>query len=156
MSQINYVDDTIQIDADVLAQAFNISAEDLRRKMCEGAITSRSEKGEGDDAGKVRLTFFSADRRIRIVADERGNVLTCSAADFRKPLTRPSLAVSRTKAASAGNAGGGTEDASRPGNVAAGESDAARRLRLDALLDAALSDTFPASDPVAISFGSGR
>lgn len=156
MTQIDYVDDAVQVDANVLAQAFAISTERLKLGMREGVITSRFEKGEGDDAGKVRLTFFSTDRRVRMIADQRGTVLTCSAVNFRKPLPDPSATPSRSHEASAGDNGGGVDEATPADRRAAEEFDAARRARLDALLDEALADTFPASDPIAISFGPGR
>ncbi|WP_417425660.1 DUF6522 family protein [Hoeflea sp.] len=82
MTQISYSDEMIEVDADVLAKAFCIDADTLKRDMRSGAITSRFERGEDDDAGKVRLTFFSASRRVRITADAEGKVITCSALDF--------------------------------------------------------------------------
>ncbi|WP_206455088.1 DUF6522 family protein [Aurantimonas marina] len=82
MTHIAFVDDAIQIDADMLAKAFRIDADDLKQGMRDGTITSRFERGEDEDAGKVRLTFFAASRRVRITADEDGTILTCSAIDF--------------------------------------------------------------------------
>lgn len=131
MTKIEFADDMIQIDAQVLAKAFRIGTDDLKQGMRDGTITSRFERGEDDDAGRFRLTFFSADRRVRITADETGHVLTCSAVDYQRPRMR----VSRPD--------GGENQA-----------DAARRARLDRVLDAALQDTFPASDPIAICFDS--
>lgn len=156
MAWIEYTDDGVQVDASILAQAFAISAEDLRLGMREGAITSRFEQGEGEDAGKVRLTFFTADRRLRMIADERGSVLACSAMDFRTPLPPSPATPSRSYGAGSCDTGSGAEDTTSADRGAAEESDAARRARLDALLDEALYDTFPASDPVSISFCMGR
>lgn len=156
MARIEYINDGVQVDASILAQAFAISAEDLRLGMREGAITSRFEQGEGEDAGKVRLTFFSADRRVRMIADERGSVLACSAVDFRTPLPRSPATPSRSHGAGACDASSGAAYETFADRHVAEEFDAARRARLDALLDEALCDTFPASDPVAISFGMGR
>ena len=51
---IEFDDDVIRIDAEVLARAFAIKEETLKRKMREGTITSRFERGEGEDAGKAR------------------------------------------------------------------------------------------------------
>lgn len=156
MTRIEYVNDGVQVDASILAQAFAISAEDLRLGMREGSITSRFEQGEGEDAGKVRLTFFSADRRVRMIADERGSVLACSAEDFRTPLPCSPATPSRSHGAGASDASSGAADETSADRHVAEEFDAARRDRLDALLDEALCETFPASDPVAISFGMGR
>ena len=154
MTRIEYINDGVQVDAGTLAQAFAISADDLRLGMREGAITSRFEQGEGEDAGKVRLTFFSADRRVRMIADERGSVLECSAVTF--PLPRSPAAPSQRQEACAPDVSSGASDETSTDFDAAEEADAARRVRLDALLDEALCDTFPASDPVAVSFPSAR
>ncbi|HEY9037714.1 MAG TPA: DUF6522 family protein [Roseovarius sp.] len=142
MTKIEFANDMIQVDAGLLAKAFRISAEDLKHRMRDGTITSRFERGEGEDAGKVRLTFFSADRRVRMTADENGNVLTCTAADF----ARPPLGI--------GGAASDAESGARDGSSAqtAGEAERDRRSRIDALLDVALQGTFPASDPIAVSF----
>ncbi len=78
VTRIEYDGDVIRIDADILARAFAIKEEVLKRKMREGVITSRAEKGEDEDAGKVRLTFYSPKQRVRIIADEQGSILTCS------------------------------------------------------------------------------
>ncbi|MEC5293869.1 DUF6522 family protein [Aurantimonas sp. C2-6-R+9] len=94
MTHIAFADDAIQIDADVLAKAFRIEADDLKQGMRDGTITSRFERGADEDAGKVRLTFFAASRRVRMTIDESGTILTCSAIDFGKlPLPASSRRV---------------------------------------------------------------
>ena len=98
--------------------------------MREGTITSRFERGEGEDAGTVRLVFFSRARRIRITADEGGNILTCGAVDFAGP---PGFGSRLSAPASASG------------------QDAEQAAHVEMLLDLALEGTFPASDPVAIS-----
>ncbi|WP_289041717.1 DUF6522 family protein [uncultured Aliiroseovarius sp.] len=85
MAQIELANDQVRIDADIVAKAFRIDPRDLQDRMREGTITSRFEQGEGEDAGKVRLTFFSEDRKVRITADEGGNVLNCSAIPYLRP-----------------------------------------------------------------------
>ena len=155
MTRIEYINDGVQVDAGILAQAFAISAEDLRLGMREGAITSRFEQGEGEDAGKVRLTFSSADRRVRMIADERGRVLECTAVDFRTPPPRSPATPSQSHGAGGHDTGSGAAAETSADRNVAEASDADRRARLDALLDDALCDTFPASDPVALSFGVG-
>lgn len=82
MSMITVADDAIQIDADVLAKAFRIDVDELKKGMRESTITSQFERGEEEDAGRMRLTFFSARRQVRITAEESGRILTCSAVDF--------------------------------------------------------------------------
>ncbi len=131
MSEIEFSEDMIQINAEIVAKAFRINSDELKQRMRDGTITSQSEHGTDEDAGKIRLTFFSADRRVRVTADDNGNLLTCSAVDSGK---RPAPAVS--------------PDAATTANIAMDEV----KRRLDALLDAALEGTFPASDPVALGF----
>ncbi|QYX57208.1 hypothetical protein K1T73_02005 [Roseovarius sp. SCSIO 43702] len=92
MTKIEFSGDTVQVDARTLAKAFRIGTNDLKQGMRDGTITSRFERGEDEDAGKVRLTFFSANRRVRMTADESGNVLTCSAVDYARPPLRVSRA----------------------------------------------------------------
>lgn len=141
MTQLEFSKGNVSIDAAVLARAFGISADDLKHGMRDGTITSRFERGEGEDAGRVRLLFFSPARRIRITADQTGKVLTCGAADLAAPpgLARP--------AAAAGHAPPGAATVSEAPEAAADD----REARLEMLLELALQGTFPASDPIAIS-----
>ncbi len=44
-------------------------------KMRSGEITSRSEQGVDEDAGRVRLTFWYAGQRVRLICDADGTVL---------------------------------------------------------------------------------
>lgn len=77
MTRIVFTDTGAEIDAEFLARRLAISPDALQRGLRAGTITSRFEKGEGEDAGRVRLTFFSPARRSRIIADESGDVLSC-------------------------------------------------------------------------------
>ncbi len=95
MPEITYGDATIQIEAKVLAEALRLDPDELLRQMREGTITSRLEHGEGENAGHVRLTFFSANRRIRMVADQSGNILSCGGVDVGR---RPSPEAGRKAA----------------------------------------------------------
>ncbi|MCF3594179.1 DUF6522 family protein [Rhodobacteraceae bacterium LMO-12] len=128
MPAIEIGTDQIQIDAEIVAKALKLAPQDLQARMRQGTVTSRFERGEGDDAGRVRLTFFSDTRRARITADTTGMVLTCTGADF----SRSSRPTASPKAAT--------------------PTVSPDRQKLDAMLDDALNDTFPASDPVALSF----
>lgn len=91
MAQVEFVGDQARIDAEIPARALGLSAAALQSGMRDGTITSRLERGEGADAGRIRLTFFSRDRRARIVAEETGRVLTCVAVPLT--LTRGRAAV---------------------------------------------------------------
>lgn len=63
------------IDADDLGRLLDLPPSEVQALMRTGKITSRFEIGEGDDAGKVRLTFFHSDRRVRLTCAEDGTVL---------------------------------------------------------------------------------
>ena len=68
------------IDAGELGALLGLAAEDVRRMMREGGITTRTERGEGADAGRYRLSFLSPDRRLQLIVDEAGEVLQRSRA----------------------------------------------------------------------------
>ena len=91
MTTIEIAPDLIQVDADIVAKALKITPHDLQQRLREGTVTSRYETGEGADAGRVRLTFYSDSRRARITADASGAVLFCSAADYRRRPARHQL-----------------------------------------------------------------
>lgn len=63
------------VDAHDLGPLLGITPADVPAKMRSGEITSRSEEGVGEDAGKHRLTFWYQGRRVRLVCDDAGNVL---------------------------------------------------------------------------------
>lgn len=144
MTPIEFSEDGVRIDAAVLAKAFGISADDLKQGMREGTITSRFERGEGDDAGTMRLFFFSPTRRIRMTMDESGNVVTCAAVD----LAGTPGSGNRMRQAAARDAGTDPEAA---GSAPMDGQDPEQAAHIETLLDLALQGTFPASDPIAIS-----
>ena len=75
------------IDAETLADGLGVALSDVRALMRSGAITSRCERGEGDDEGRTRLTFFHRSRRFRLVVDAGGRTLQRSTIDFgERPL----------------------------------------------------------------------
>ncbi len=93
MSQISFADQTIQIDATLIASGLRMSQEALRTAMQEGHVTRTVEKGEGDDAGRFRVTFYSPTRRLRLLFDAAGTILQTSSADYSRK-TRPAATTS--------------------------------------------------------------
>lgn len=80
-------EDGVSVDAALLGEALGVPPSDVMRLMREGAITSLLERGEGEDAGRMRLTFFHGSRRFRLVVDETGAILQRSSVDYGdKPL----------------------------------------------------------------------
>jgi len=66
----------IQFDAAMIADAFALDPATVPGLMRDGRITSKCERGEGEDAGKYRVTFWYGDRALRLTIDEAGNLLS--------------------------------------------------------------------------------
>ena len=84
MGAISFEDGRIEVDAALVAKALKMEPEALRAALRSGAVTSQCETGMDEDAGRFRLTFFSATRRLRLTVDASGEVLQTSSADFRR------------------------------------------------------------------------
>lgn len=82
MKTVEFEDGAVQIDAAVVASGLGLAPESLLAGMRDGKVTSLSETGVGDDAGLFRLTFFCANRRLRLVVDGSGIIVRQSAIDF--------------------------------------------------------------------------
>jgi hypothetical protein len=82
MTMIEFEEGTIQVDATIVAEGLGIEPSLVHKRMREGKITSLCERGVDDDNGRYRLTFFSENRRFRLVVDEMGNVVQRSAIEF--------------------------------------------------------------------------
>ena len=87
MAQIDIGPDGVQIDAQIVAKALKLTPQALQSGMRDGTVTSLFETGEGADAGRMRLTFYSDTRRARITADTNGAVLSCTAVDYKRPFS---------------------------------------------------------------------
>lgn len=64
-----------QIDAADLGPLLGIPPADAQRLMRAGRITSLHEAGQGEDAGRHRITFRHGATRVRFTVDETGEVL---------------------------------------------------------------------------------
>lgn len=82
MTRIELQDGAIQIDADIIGRGLGLEAETVRTLMRERKITSLCERGEKEDAGRYRLTFFHAGKRFRLVIDATGGIVQSSTVDF--------------------------------------------------------------------------
>ena len=80
-TQIDFEQGAIRIDATLVAADLGISPTLILARIREGRITSRCERGLGEDAGRFRLTFFHGNRSVRLVVDDAGSVLERSSAD---------------------------------------------------------------------------
>jgi hypothetical protein len=82
MTEIQFEDRAIVVDANVIGKAFGIDRTRVQQLMREGKITSLSERGTDDDAGTCRLTFFYGNCRARLIVSEQGHILRRSSIDF--------------------------------------------------------------------------
>ncbi|WP_445500673.1 DUF6522 family protein [Microvirga sp. G4-2] len=82
MPEIEIQDGTIQVDASVLGEGLGVEPSCVPELLRSGAITSRCERGIGEDEGRFRLTFFHAGRRLRLVVEAAGRILQRSTIDF--------------------------------------------------------------------------
>jgi hypothetical protein len=82
MKPVEFYDGAVQIDGAVVAEGLGITLPTLRKRMHEGKITSRTERGIDVDRGRHRLTFFSEHRRFRLVVDDNGAIIQRSSLDF--------------------------------------------------------------------------
>jgi hypothetical protein len=74
--QIEIGDNGFVVDAELLAQAFDLEAATVPLEMRHGTITAKCEKGVGDDNGLWRLTFFHNGKALRLTVDAGGKVVS--------------------------------------------------------------------------------
>lgn len=73
----------VTVEAPLVAAAFGLDPADVVRMIRDGRVTTRHEIGEGEDAGRQRVTFFHGGRAFRLTLDQDGRVL--SRATFAAP-----------------------------------------------------------------------
>lgn len=66
----------ITVPAELLATSFGIEPAEVQALMTSGGITSRSETGEAEHAGRFRVTFWYGDRQVRFTCSDDGTILT--------------------------------------------------------------------------------
>ena len=72
---VNLTETGATVDAHDLGPLLGLKPAEVPAKMRSGEITSQSETGIGEDAGRVRLTFWYAGQRVRLICDAEGIVL---------------------------------------------------------------------------------
>lgn len=82
MATIKFDDDEVQVDAAIIGKGLGVDPSVVQPLIREGKIASRHERGEGADAGRLRLTFFLGNRRFQLVVDDAGRIIQRSAIDF--------------------------------------------------------------------------
>src|SRR5208283_828264 len=79
---ITFEDDAVEVPAAVMAYGFDLETPMVQSLMRSGELTSLCEKGENEDIGRYRLTFFYMNRRLQLVIDATGEILQRSVIDF--------------------------------------------------------------------------
>lgn len=84
MADVTRNGEEFTVDAAIIADGLGVPEHAIARAMSTGAITTRTERGEGGDAGRFRLSFFHRENVLRLTVDGDGRIL--SRATFtRKP-----------------------------------------------------------------------
>jgi hypothetical protein len=87
MGTIEFFEDSVEVDALIIADGLGMEAAVLQEQMRKGKVTGRCEHGIDEDEGRYRLTFFTERRRLRLVIDKTGKLLQRSVIDFgNRPL----------------------------------------------------------------------
>jgi hypothetical protein len=82
MGMIEFQAGAIRIDSKVIGKDLNMDPSVGQNFIREGKITSRCERGIEEDEDRYRLTFFTKQRRFRLVIDSMGNVIQRSTINF--------------------------------------------------------------------------
>lgn len=80
--QLDRNEEGFSVDAALLGELLGVPSSRIQPLMRRNEITSRCERGEGEHAGRYRLTFFYKGRRARLNVDQSGNVIHRSVIDF--------------------------------------------------------------------------
>ncbi len=145
MIRITLPADRAVIDMAAVAQAFGISVKDLDDAIHIGTISRWLEVGGGDQDNKPHQIFASVTLGLRVDVDEHGAVHSADKYDV--------MSVLQTHQAENRRAGQSKPLMKKAFDTRRQSSpDTMRRAHLDALLDEAVDESFPASDPIAISF----
>ena len=75
MTRIDLTEQGFIVEAQELAAAFGVEPGQVPELMRANRITTRCETGEGEDAGRHRLTFFFRNQALRLTVDAEGTIL---------------------------------------------------------------------------------
>lgn len=81
----------IVVDAELLAKCLDLSLASLRKAMSAGDVRTLVENGEGEDSGRMRLTFRYKDRQFSILREPDGQLHETSSPSPELRSIRPSI-----------------------------------------------------------------
>lgn len=73
--KIDVTEGRITVAAADLAPLLDLDANEFRERMRDGRIVTLSESGEGEDAGRLRVTFQTDGWKVRLICAPDGTVL---------------------------------------------------------------------------------
>jgi hypothetical protein len=83
MSIVEFSQSDVSVDAALIAEDLGLAPEHVLNATRAGRLTAVVEQGIAEDAGRMRLTFYHRHRCLRLIVDERGQVLERSAVRLR-------------------------------------------------------------------------
>ena len=92
MSHIEFAEGAVNVEAATIAEDLGLTPEGVLDALRDRRLTALCEQGVEQDAGRWRLTFYHANRRLRLLIDHTGQVLERSA--VRQRLRNSKLAQS--------------------------------------------------------------
>jgi Family of unknown function (DUF6522) len=84
LEPITFTETAIEIDASLVAKGLRITLEALRTTLRDGQVTRTIEKGEGEDAGRFRVTFYAPSRRLRLLFTADGQIVQTSSVNYSR------------------------------------------------------------------------
>ncbi|WP_022705004.1 DUF6522 family protein [Pseudorhodobacter ferrugineus] len=75
MTPVELGENGFVVAAESIADAFGLAASAVQGLMQSNAITSRCEKGVGEDEGRWRLTFYYNNRAFRLTVDGASQIV---------------------------------------------------------------------------------
>lgn len=79
---IEIEDGNVTVDAATVARLIGVAPGDVAQLLRNRQISSLCERGEGEDEGNLRLTFFFGAKRARILVGAGGEIKGRSVIDF--------------------------------------------------------------------------
>ncbi len=81
----------IIVDAELLASFFSISVAALREAMSAGQVSTLVERGEGEDVGRIRLTFRYSGQQFSVMKERDGQLCETTPPSPEVRPVKPSL-----------------------------------------------------------------
>ncbi len=66
----------IEIEGGIVARSLGMEIAVFRQLMEDSKITVLCERGTGEDTGRYRASFYYGNRRVRLLVDQHGRLLS--------------------------------------------------------------------------------